>query len=201
MFSDNICISIPYNENDFLNKFRVLALFIIKFQNLMMLEGFFIRGGVSLGSYYSDNHIIFSGGLVKSYLLESKKAIYPRVILDSEIISLIENSKVSYPKMLISDWEGLIFLNPFGLKDILKSLLVENMDAMLAEASEELKSKVNNLRKETYEIIIVDSDIKDSIDLNMSKTDIDSVKSKYIWCQELIKWIENKKSALKFNYF
>ena len=61
------------------------------FQSIMMTKGFFTRGGVSMGSYYADNNIIFSKGLVNAYLLESKKANYPRVLVDNLIIQKLLN--------------------------------------------------------------------------------------------------------------
>ena len=46
----------------------------------------YLRGGVSIGFHYEDDNIIFSDGLIKAYYLESKKSIYPRIILDEDLI-------------------------------------------------------------------------------------------------------------------
>lgn len=48
-FSDNICISIPYfdNENDFLTNFNILSVYVRGFQLIMMSKGIYMRGGIS----------------------------------------------------------------------------------------------------------------------------------------------------------
>lgn len=122
-FSDNICISIPYfdNETDFLSNFNLLTTYIRGLQVTLMTKGFFTRGGISTGSFYSDNNIIFSKGLVNAYLLESKKANFPRVIIDKTIIDKLfsyNHQSIKYfglDKVIIFDWENVSFLNPFGL--------------------------------------------------------------------------------------
>ena len=122
-FSDNVCISIPYfdNENDFLSNFNILSIYVRGFQMIMMSKGFFMRGGISIGSYYADNNIIFSKGLINAYKLESEKAIYPRILVDKVIIEKILNyreSQIDYfglKQAIIFDWENQAFLNPIGL--------------------------------------------------------------------------------------
>jgi len=75
-FSDNVCISVPFfnNERDFLHNFNIIVSFVRGFQEIMMTKGFFLRGGISTGSYFADDNMIFSKGLVNAYQLESKKS-------------------------------------------------------------------------------------------------------------------------------
>ncbi len=47
--------------------------------------GLFCRGGVTRGDLFHQNGIVFGPGMVRAYELESKSAIYPRVIIEDEI--------------------------------------------------------------------------------------------------------------------
>jgi len=48
----------------------------------MALNGFFIRGGLTIGSIYLDENIIFGKALLDTYKYESKIACTPRIIID-----------------------------------------------------------------------------------------------------------------------
>src|SRR5207253_2089639 len=69
MFSDCICLSLPYIEfgNDFHIQFHSLSGIARTYQLIMLQKGFFVRGGISIGSFFADKNMIFSGGLVKAY--------------------------------------------------------------------------------------------------------------------------------------
>lgn len=222
-FSDNICISIPYfdNEADFLSNFNLLATYVRGFQNVMMSKRIFMRGGISTGSYYADDNIIFSKGLVNAYYLENKKAIYPRVIIDDSIISKLFNYKpeslkyFGLDKTIIFDWENCAFLNPFGL--------IESSISQFESVAVELKSEIDDEDDEFTKAIstfatnmtdmtiglmksIADNDdkvleqIKSEIVKNLYYYQSNSnVASKYIWLNEFIKWLEKDDSAkIKF---
>lgn len=44
------------------------------------------RGAISLGKFIHTDNYLFGPALVEAYLLESKAAMYPRVILDTNVI-------------------------------------------------------------------------------------------------------------------
>ena len=126
MFSDCICISLPYIEfgNDFHIQFHSLATLVKSYQLAMMQKGFFVRGGIAIGSFYSDKHMIFSGGLVSAYKLE-QTTVYPVIGIHKKVIerlkiNFVENSKGLFYEniLLFTDNEPeKIFLNPFDLLD------------------------------------------------------------------------------------
>ena len=218
-FSDNIAISIPYfdNEENFLSNLNIIATYIRGFQLIMMAKGFFTRGGLSLGSYYADNNIIFSKGLVNAYMLESKKAIYPRVIIDDNIIKKVltynEQSVVELglDKAIVLDWENQAFINPFGITDNAKkqydttinSLDVDAISKITNLPLQDVINKTDNLlnqiNKGEQENI---STIKVLVGRNLVEwKGNDKVYSKYLWFQEFIKWIEGDHSSkLQFLY-
>lgn len=108
MFSDCFTFAIPFfdNEVDYLNQLTLMLRLIRDFQYKMLLNGFIIRGGISIGSFFSDRNMIFSKGLVNAYEIESKVSVVPRIIVDEKILIKI---KEYYSKQKV---------NPF-LEDIL----------------------------------------------------------------------------------
>jgi hypothetical protein len=48
------------------------------------LDGIFVRGGISIGPFYFDNNTLLSPALVRAYELESKKAVYPIIIISAK---------------------------------------------------------------------------------------------------------------------
>lgn len=118
IFSDNICLSVPFFDSkiDFELNLGIVLNIVKNFQFQMLSKNYLIRGGISIGSYYSNDHMIFSGGLVDAYTLESKHAIYPRVLIDEKIISKLSitlDNKALKNTILFSNADQLYFVNPF----------------------------------------------------------------------------------------
>lgn len=61
-------------------------------QWLLVEKGILIRGGVTHGDIYtnSDVDMLFGPAMNKGYMLESKFAIYPRIILDQETLECLK---------------------------------------------------------------------------------------------------------------
>ena len=93
MFSDCICLSLPYTEvgNDFHIQFHSLSSIVKTYQLQMMLKGFYVRGGISIGSFYSDRNMIFSGALVSAYKLETL-AVNPIIEIDPKVIARLNKN-------------------------------------------------------------------------------------------------------------
>jgi hypothetical protein len=221
-FSDNICISIPYfdNENDFLTNFNLLSVYVRGFQLIMMTKGIFMRGGISIGSYYSDNNIIFSKGLVNAYHLESKKANYPRVIIDNAIISKLfkyDEKRIKFfvlDKTIIFDWENIAFLNPFGLAESSVQQMQSVFNELHFEDDDPLSRLAHSLTKSIGEMsiglfkMISEKEkeglkpIKDKIIENIYfYQQNENIVSKYYWLFEFLKWLEKDDSGrLRFQY-
>jgi hypothetical protein len=140
MFSDCFCISLPYfnNPKDFAVQFGSLSLTIRIFQLLLLQNGIRVRGGISFGSYYADNNMLFSGALVKAYNLESKYANYPRIIIDQEIVDRLLKmnpvliSLLGLKNALVKDtnYDDYAFLNSLNLDEGIKLNLKEVSDSI-----------------------------------------------------------------------
>lgn len=81
------------------------------------LYGFFFRGGVTIGDLFHDGHIVFGPALNQAYDLESKKAVYPRAILDPDLPEFISMSS----DFLCTEGEKT-FLDPFTYSFIVRRL-------------------------------------------------------------------------------
>ncbi|WP_286884830.1 hypothetical protein [Aneurinibacillus sp. UBA3580] len=93
-FTDNIIIGKPIHE-DGESQLGGIFLDFAAYQLSLTLEGFFVRGGVSIGEYYGDEEFAFGPALLKAYELESIHAKNPRIILSNEVVSLV-NLHIGY---------------------------------------------------------------------------------------------------------
>lgn len=90
-FSDSIIITHPKYTNKEDSFFNILFLCKVLSAHLSF-EGLFIRGGISQGQHIEKTNkpynfsFLSSKALEKAYMLESTKAIYPRILIDDDII-------------------------------------------------------------------------------------------------------------------
>ncbi|MCW3467810.1 hypothetical protein [Chitinophaga nivalis] len=127
LFSDNLYAAFPYQDGDpqsFSDAFLLCIAFARSYQAVMLDNKLFIRGGISFGKDYSDDITIFSVGLVKAYELEISLAVYPRILVDEELIKIIKDQGIETPgpifltiinNSILRDGAGLYFINPIGL--------------------------------------------------------------------------------------
>ena len=76
---------------------------LLRAQVSLVEQGILVRGGISIGEVYIDrqgNNPIFGPGLVRAYELESKEAIFPRLVIDDKLLDdkLLEEFK-NNPKL------------------------------------------------------------------------------------------------------
>lgn len=80
-FSDCILFS---TSADSFGKSRFLSTLSLLTTSLLY-KGFLFRGGITSGLLYHRDSLVFGPALLKAYELESKCALYPRIILDYEL--------------------------------------------------------------------------------------------------------------------
>ncbi|QQS34789.1 MAG: hypothetical protein IPM56_11005 [Ignavibacteriales bacterium] len=64
---------------------------VLHLQFELVHKGIFIRGGLTIGEIYNKDNFIFGPGLVSAYELESKVAIYPRIVVPKELVEMVKN--------------------------------------------------------------------------------------------------------------
>jgi len=120
LFSDNICITADYVENP---QLLISLLFTISelFYSFAQ-KGYFLRGGIDVGKFIDEKEIAIGVPLAKAYLMESKDAVYPRILISPRYRDLlnkyiiqtdIPNSIELHNKQLIYESCELLYLNVF----------------------------------------------------------------------------------------
>ena len=139
-FSDNIFLSTPHTKFGIINLFlQVNWLFMRALQN-----GVLIRGAITVGDIHQDDNknIVFGDALIETYELESKVAIYPRVILSKSAHSfIVANDTDVLEQYFRQSKDGIWFLHVCDdnvklagidwqptAKPIIQKMLKENID-------------------------------------------------------------------------
>ncbi len=188
-FSDCVCLSIPnfkgsYPEPALVGSFMVI---VKAYYFHFIRRNLYLRGGVAVGFHYDENDIIFSEGLIKAYNLESKKSIYPRIILDEELIKTLKRlwkyqkdviSDFGIEKLILVDWEGTSFINPFNL--------TQSMGKVMSEENLENPPVFGN---NTLDMIF-HNQIMENLENNINKYKFNDnqILTKYLWLKELLMW-------------
>ena len=203
-FSDCICMSMPDFYDSIDNEAEMICMFIVILKGYnynLIKDDLYLRGGVSIGFHHEDENIIFSDGLIKAYYLESKKAIYPRIILDNELIKRLKrlwkydkNILVDFgiEKLILVDWEGTAFINLFNL--------TQSMGTMI---SKENLEKISSFDDKTLDNIFhkqIMENLEKKITKHKSEAD-NHILTKYLWLKELLMWnMKSETSKIKFEY-
>ena len=118
VFSDSIVISYDVIRPG--SGFLVL-LDLVYICNDLLGVGMPVRGGVTVGPLIHDNNKCFGPAMVKAYRLESRDAVYPRILVDSEVIeydllykgmnNTQEFEKEFIESLIKQDSDGEIFLD------------------------------------------------------------------------------------------
>ena len=86
-FSDNYAIVVKYTEDGFVREFENLMFILRDIQcEFLSLYGIMIRGAITHGAVFSGKNFIYGEGLIKAYEIENSLAIYPRIIIDGDLI-------------------------------------------------------------------------------------------------------------------
>lgn len=61
-------------------------------------KGLYVRGGLAYSRHYQNGRVTYSHAIAKAYEIESKVAIYPRIMIDQNIVDMY-NSGAGLPKI------------------------------------------------------------------------------------------------------
>lgn len=89
-FTDNIVIGRPIfgdGESDLGRMITNSG----EYQLALAREGFFVRGAITIGPHYMDQYAVFGPALVEAYDIESKRAVYPRIVLSESARVLVKH--------------------------------------------------------------------------------------------------------------
>ena len=106
-FSDSIVVSFQLTDK---NAFIELLDDIVQITMNLIIKGYLVRGGITYGKLYHKNNIVFGPAMITAYELESKIAMYPRVIFDKELVDeLIKSGDIVIASLINNNIESSYF--------------------------------------------------------------------------------------------
>lgn len=121
-FSDCIVISAPLAHGDGVKRLGVIACML--WLDLLGV-GVLARGAITCGPLYHAENIVFGQAMIDAYMLESKKAIFPRIIVTPELQETLLNRHghtiansafdifPQFDEIIRQDYDGLFHLDMF----------------------------------------------------------------------------------------
>lgn len=100
--------------------------------------GYKPRGGISVGRFYMNNTFVWGQGLVNAYMLESKIAKYPRIIIDENIVENISNNFID--RIICKDFDDKLYLNYFRVSGMTRNEWLNDINEILNKLNSELES-------------------------------------------------------------
>lgn len=140
LFSDCFCVSCEVSDLDqMVRELCFLQLFLAA-------DGIFVKGGLSKGSHFDNDRIIFSEGLIKSYELQEHDK-YPRVIVDDFLVQkMTTETHRDYGDKLVDYLavapDGKYFLD--YLQSLREGELINEYDDLIAMHKQAIVEQVKN---------------------------------------------------------
>ena len=106
-FSDSMVITFPYSNDELQIKLFLIIRALSYFISKIAMQNFFVRGGISIGKMFHEDNIYFGPAYLEAHRLESKVAIYPRVIFSENLkqkVKEIPYTKESKDGLVHVDW-------------------------------------------------------------------------------------------------
>ncbi len=71
-----------------------------------------VRGGVAYSQHFKSSHVTYSHALALAYELESSKAVFPRIVIDKNIIEMLDQLELDADyRTMIAEQNGIHFIN------------------------------------------------------------------------------------------
>jgi len=118
-FSDSVVLGYPLQTPDAEPEFGALEDELLRYQLVLALSGFFVRGGLAIGELFMDERLAFGPALIDAYELQDTIANTPRIVLSLEMATLLRKhlgfyafpSAAPHNQVLLVDSDERVFLN------------------------------------------------------------------------------------------
>jgi len=118
VMSDSVCYFIDASIENALPAL-IATCDLLQIRMLQLKEPMLSRGAIVKGKIYNDNDVLFGEGFVRAYYMQEDEAIYPRVIIDKNIIEgykCINPTDQEYlDRLLTKDFDGYYFSDYLAL--------------------------------------------------------------------------------------
>lgn len=105
-FSDSVIFSLPLSQDNYIKMIEILA----EYQRKLLYHNIICRGAVAYGKHYKEDDFMFSQALIEAYQLESKDAIYPRIIISKNLLEYFKPT-IQNPPYLVQEKDGFYFVD------------------------------------------------------------------------------------------
>lgn len=160
IFSDNIIMAKRLSNEVSQRKQDIGSLLMCAghFQELSVSDsvGWLLRGGISIGELFIDDVMVWGQALLKSYYLENKVANYPRIIIDTNVVSEIAQDE-QLCGYLRKDFDNLYFLNFLNNCHFCGEMLMKGFQIIQKEAYKNLDDKI--YQKLSWHVNFVNSEL------------------------------------------
>lgn len=145
-FSDSIVVSVNVEDN--VNEMASTLIVNLAYIGTVLLEkGILFRGGLTIGNIiHIDNGTVFGQGLIDAFMLETRSAKYPRIILSDKLLRELnyplETKRNRYPYHQYLDRydDGCV-----GFHQLIYYQVIESWTEMTPELLTESLSKVRKV--------------------------------------------------------
>ena len=148
-FSDSIVISLKIEDS--YKTLDIIALFK-RIQINLLHSKILLRGGIVIGDIIHDRDILLGPGLIKAFYLESKCALYPRIVIDPEVLNQFANNggirtafrfaDYDYHKTFTPDFDGTAYVDYFN--DISEYLYNGDVETYFKDLCRIIKENINS---------------------------------------------------------
>ncbi len=112
---------------------------------------YLLRGGITKGKLIHTKEYLFGPAMNYVYKLESELAIFPRIIIDENLIGLINQQNIDF---FTKDFDGIYFLdylNPNNFENMKKEDVKTHLDSIRDTLNNFDKESINDLKiKQKY---------------------------------------------------
>lgn len=160
-FSDLTVRAIRVNDMQYAKFVDWELFYLAEHQLTLAAQGVLLRGGICMGDLLavSEQNLIFGPALVKAYRLESGYAIYPRIVIDRQLIFDADQAgyKASLQDYIARGENGAYFLDylfgasiteyVLGSPDVARQHIIAHRDMIEAAINDDIRTKDERLKQ------------------------------------------------------
>ena len=199
LFSDNIALMIKANDHDLPHLFL-----IIRYLHDKLLEqNLCLRGAIVKEKMYwpeKGRNILVGPAIIKAYELESKVAIYPRIIVDNDLQKHVKTAKIpAFPVSERGDLANFIRRGEDGVYffDVLNPAILRKKGEELKELSNDSFKIVWNPKAESSHAKVLNN-VKETITKNINNH-VPQVRQKYEWLKTYLHSFSQNQDSQEFS--
>lgn len=171
-FSDNYFIAIETSIDNINVNFNRIANIVGNLHSrCLRMYNILLRGAITYGEMHIDEYSILGDALIKGYQMEQKDAIYPRILVDKELVNIEKVHYRNFREPIFKDSDSQICLNTLmffqeNMVDSVNKYLIYNLTTQLKKVEnkdDKIKKKIkwicdyaNEYYLQNYEMLLLD---------------------------------------------